>query len=164
MAHDDGKDRPLDEIAKLIGADRVIFQDLEDLKAACSDAVVLKSTPREVRDFEVGLFCGSYVTPVDEEYFQHLEEVRGETRKLKVLKNAREAVANGSADQEEIEIAAKGVKVMANGEVVPSSSDGAKSGAYSNGNGGEKRRKQSRGDESPPKDRMDISLHNFGDF
>ncbi|KAI4256909.1 MAG: hypothetical protein L6R42_005954, partial [Xanthoria sp. 1 TBL-2021] len=155
VAHDHGQDRAIDEIARYIGADRVIFQDLQDLKAACSEAVVSKAAPYKPRDFEVGVFCGDYVTPVDEGYFQHLEEVRGETRKMKVMEKARAAVANGSVDQEEVDMVAKGVKVTSNGEVVP---------ADAQVNGDTKRRRRSREESSPPKDRMDISLHNYRDF
>lgn len=164
IAHDKGANRALEDIAKRIGADKVIFQDLEDLKASCSEAVVSKSTPREERDFEVGVFCGNYVTPVDEGYFQHIEEVRGETRKMKVLEKAREAVANGWADQEELEIATKGIKAAEKGKLVPASDEDKKCGGYPAVNGGEKRRKRSREEKSPPKDQMDISLHNYGDF
>ncbi|KAL8957817.1 MAG: hypothetical protein Q9193_005005 [Seirophora villosa] len=164
IAHDRGSNRALEDIAKHIGADKVIFQDLEDLKASCSDAVISKSTPEEERDFEVGVFCGKYVTPVTDEYFQHLEEVRGETRKMKVLEKAREAVANGWADQEELEIATKGIKVAENGKLVPVSGEESRNGAYIAVNGGEKRRKQSPEEKTPPKDQMDISLHNYGDF
>ncbi|KAL8829141.1 MAG: hypothetical protein Q9170_006301 [Blastenia crenularia] len=161
IAHDHGRGRAIEGIAKSIGADRVIFQDLEDLKAACSEAVVSKTSVKEERDFEVGVFCGNYVTPVDEGYFRHLEEVRGETRKMKVLAKAREAVANGSADREELEIASNGVKVTESGEVVPAVNGTTGHQKYSHG---EKRRKQSVESGTPPKDRMDISLHNYGDF
>ncbi|CAL8577487.1 amidophosphoribosyltransferase [Xanthoria parietina] len=171
VAHDHGQDRAIDEIAKYIGADRVIFQDLQDLKAACSEAVVSRSAPPAPRDFEVGVFCGDYVTPVDEGYFQHLEEVRGETRKMKVLEKARLAVANGSEDPEEVAIVAKGVKVASNGEVVPATSSyedpmSSQANGDTNGdaNGDSKRRRRSREEGSPPKDRMDISLHNYRDF
>ncbi|KAL8731388.1 MAG: hypothetical protein Q9166_003480 [cf. Caloplaca sp. 2 TL-2023] len=164
IAHDHGQNRAIDQIARHIGADRVIFQDLEDLKVACSEAIVSKSTPQEPRDFEVGVFCGSYVTPVDKGYFQHLEEVRRETRKMKVLEKAREAVANGWADQEEMEIAAQGVKAIENGKVVPTTTDGYDDLFNTQLNGDGKRRKQSKEETSPPKDRMDISLHNYGDY
>ncbi|KAI4117484.1 MAG: hypothetical protein LQ338_007547 [Usnochroma carphineum] len=164
IAHDHGHDRSIEEIAKRIGADRVIFQDLEDLKAACSEAMVSESTPREGRDFEVGVFCGKYVTPVDEGYFQHLEEVRGETRKMKVLEKAREAVANGLADQEELEIATRGVKVIEKGKIVPALSEGPDDASFAHVGGSQKRPRYSTKEGTPPKDRMDISLHNFGDF
>ncbi|KAL8773872.1 MAG: hypothetical protein Q9209_001302 [Squamulea sp. 1 TL-2023] len=163
IAHDHGRSRDVDQIAKHIGADRIIFQDLEDLKTACSEAVVSKSnTPRAPRDFEVGVFCGKYATPVDEGYFQHLEQVRGETAKLKVLEKAREAVANGSADQKQLEIATNGVKVAEDGQIIPTSTDATRSGTYTSMNGGEKRQKQSR-DRRSPKDQTDISLHNLAD-
>ncbi|KAK2594856.1 hypothetical protein QQS21_007406 [Conoideocrella luteorostrata] len=61
------------EIAKYIQADDVIFQDLEDLKAACHEAAEGTS---QVQDFEVGVFCGQYVTDVPEGYFTHLSEIR----------------------------------------------------------------------------------------
>ncbi len=164
MAHNDGKDRAHDEIAKHIGADRIFFQDLEDLKAACSDAYVSKSTPREGRDFEVGVFCGNYTTPVDKEYFKHLEKVRGQAHERKLLKELRDAVAIGSADARTVEIAAQRVQLIANGEGVPAANDIAKYGAYTNGDSDHKRRKQTRDEATPPKDQMDISLHNIGDF
>ncbi|KAL8672382.1 MAG: hypothetical protein Q9168_003155 [Polycauliona sp. 1 TL-2023] len=163
VAHDQGQDRAIEGIAKYIGADQVIFQDLQDLKAACSEAVVSSSVPYKPLDFEVGVFCGDYVTPVDEGYFQHLEEVRGETRKMKVLEKARQAVANGSVNEEEVAIVANGVKVTSNGEVVPATSQNED---MTNGhvNGESKRRRRSSEEGSPPRDRMDISLHNYGDF
>ncbi|KAL9029997.1 MAG: hypothetical protein Q9196_001827 [Gyalolechia fulgens] len=164
IAHDHGQDRAIDEIAKHIGADRVIFQDLEDLKAACAEAVVSRCSTQEERDFEVGVFCGRYVTPVEEGYFQHLEEVRGETRKLKVLEKAREAVANGSAELDEIEITAEDVEVTRSGQAVPAATDAKKDLVDAQMNGDAKRRKYSREEMLLPKDQMDISLHNYGDF
>ncbi|KAL8729441.1 MAG: hypothetical protein Q9181_004998 [Wetmoreana brouardii] len=165
IAHEHGHDRAIEEIARHIGADRVIFQDLDDLKAACSEAEVSPSAPPKERDFEVGVFCGKYVTPVDDEYFKHLEEVRGETRKMKVLEKAREAVANGFADKEELEIATNGVKGLEGGDAVL-----PRGQVYEDlidaqvDDGNHSRRKVSRDDGKLPKDRMDISLHNFGDF
>jgi amidophosphoribosyltransferase len=93
-------------IAKHIGADDVVFQTLEDLESACA-----RLSPRDpkTQKFEVGVFCGKYVTPVDAGYFEHLERVRGESRKLKVMEKAREAVMHGVADSKQIRMAAKGV-------------------------------------------------------
>lgn len=93
-------------IAKHIGADDVIYQNLEDLVRAC--ASLSPRNPAE-QQFEVGVFCGKYVTPVDDGYFEHLEKVRGESKKKKVMEKAREAVMNGVADQKQIRMAAKGV-------------------------------------------------------
>lgn len=67
-----GKDQS--EIARVIGADEMIFQSLEDLKEACLGL----SPPDGPKDFEVGVFCGSYVTEVPEGYFDHVAELRGE--------------------------------------------------------------------------------------
>ncbi|KAI4251788.1 MAG: hypothetical protein LQ352_004659 [Teloschistes flavicans] len=163
IAHEHGHDRTVQEIAKHIGADEVIFQDLDDLKAACSDADILRPEAEKHRDFEVSVFCGEYATPVDAEYFKHLEEVRGESKKMKVLEKARQAVANGSADPSSLEIATNGFKRAKLGKGVPSSDDAAVERApHINGNGEPRRPPQS--EETLPRDRMDISLHNFGDF
>lgn len=169
LAHE----RKAEVIAKHIGADKVIFQDLEDLESACAEAVSSGMTIRENQKFEVGVFSGNYVTPVDTGYFAHLEKIRGETRKMKIMEHAREAVANGSAGQEEFDIATNGIKVEGEGDIVPESShdpshDPGASSAI-NGNHGEQKaqgkRKREGGEETPsPRDRMDISLHNFGDY
>ena len=73
IAH--GKTR--EEIARHIKADDVIFQDLNAMMAACTEA----SPHGQIKDFEVGVFCGKYITPVPEGYFEHLNEVRGTKRK-----------------------------------------------------------------------------------
>lgn len=93
-------------IAKHIGADDVIYQTLEDLEKACASL-----SPRDpnTQKFEVGVFCGKYVTPVDAGYFEHLERIRGESRKQKVMEKARDAVMHGVADSVQIRMAAKGV-------------------------------------------------------
>jgi amidophosphoribosyltransferase len=72
IAH--GKTRQ--EIAEHIGADEVIFQDLDGkdgLRAACMEAA---DSTSQVEDFEVGVFCGKYVTEVPEGYFEHLSDIR----------------------------------------------------------------------------------------
>lgn len=74
VAH--GKTRQ--EIAQHIHADEVIFQDLDDLKASCIEAA---EGPTEIEDFEVGVFCGKYVTDVPKGYFEHLSKLRGKERK-----------------------------------------------------------------------------------
>ena len=154
--------RDEESIAKHIGAIKVIYQTLDDLKAACAEL-----SPRPNQEFEVGVFCGSYVTPVEPGYFEHLEKVRGETKKLKVMETAREAIANGSAGEEEIRMATNGVEVNEDGQVVASSGNSSSDGestkrqiAMKNG----KRAREGEDESSPPRDRMDISLHNFGDY
>lgn len=142
---------------------KVIFQTLDDLKAACAEL-----SPRPNQEFEVGVFCGSYVTPVHAGYFEHLERVRGETKKLKVVERAREAVANGSAGDEEIQIARNGAEVDEKGQVVPATMRDSVLEGSSNGHGqgqANGTREQDGDEESaPPRARMDISLHNFHDF
>lgn len=103
----------MDQIAKNIGADAVIYQTLDDLEKACA-----KDSPRDQQKFEVGVFCGKYVTPVADGYFEHLERVRGETKKMKVMEKAVQAVVHGTATNQEIRIAANGVDVDGRGEVV----------------------------------------------
>lgn len=51
----------------LIQCDGLVFQTLEDLKAACIEAAEGKT---DVKDFETGVFCGDYKTPVPEAYFE----------------------------------------------------------------------------------------------
>ena len=156
--------RDEESIAKHIGAIKVIYQSLDDLKAACAEL-----SPRPNQEFEVGVFCGIYVTPVEPGYFEHLERVRGETKKLKVMESAREAIANGSAGEEEIKMARNGVEVNGAGEVVAAAGGGPVVGTPANGDGAVrtangKRQREEPAESSPPRDRMDISLHNFGDY
>ncbi|KAG8630901.1 hypothetical protein KVT40_000041 [Elsinoe batatas] len=92
------------DIANQIGADDVVYQNLEDLEKAC--AVLSPRGPGQ--KFEVGVFCGKYVTPVDDGYFDHLEKVRGERGRMKIVEGAREAVRNGGATEEEVRIAMSG--------------------------------------------------------
>jgi amidophosphoribosyltransferase len=103
-------------IAKHIGADDVIYQNLDDLIEACASL-----SPRDpaTQKFEVGVFCGKYVTPVHDNYFEHLEKIRGESRKMKVMESAVQAVVQGVADQKQIRMAAKGVEVDQHGNVIP---------------------------------------------
>ncbi|ODV77547.1 amidophosphoribosyltransferase [Suhomyces tanzawaensis NRRL Y-17324] len=70
-----GFNRDEDEIAKVIGADKVIFQDLEDLISCC--------TSDQLKQFEVGVFTGSYVTGVEDNYLQELEKIRAQNQRLR---------------------------------------------------------------------------------
>lgn len=82
-----------EDIARLIGADDLIYQDLDDLKQACAEA----APNGGVKSFEVGVFCGKYQTAVPEGYFDHLNELRGDktvTQTLEVPKGAIK-VTNG---------------------------------------------------------------------
>jgi amidophosphoribosyltransferase len=68
-------DRDEAEIAHEIGADKVIYQELQDLVAACVNSSVV--------NFEVGVFTGEYVTGVEDNYIQELEKMRAQNQRLK---------------------------------------------------------------------------------
>ena len=142
--------RDPDSIARHIGAESVVFQTLEDLKGSCAE-IAIENGQSEPVNFEVGVFCGSYVTPVSDGYFDHLEEVRGEGRKIKALDKAKEAVAHGFASTTDYQIALKGVAMDTNGKLVPA--DETTSAP------------KRKATEEHPKvdDRMDISIHNIAD-
>jgi len=144
-------------IALHIGAEKVIFQELDDLKEACVQAVCNGTIGRKDQEFEVGVFNGEYVTPVPDGYFAHLERIRGETKRLKVMESAREAVANGSAGTGEIQMVTNGVEVNGDGKVVAASSPPLNGSPPVNGvrtaNG--RRMTSSQEQEASPRNRMD---------
>ena len=73
-----GHGRDVEEIAAAIGADWLIFQDLDDLVRA-----VREGNPA-VTHFETSVFDGSYVTgDVTDSYLAHLADLRGDTAKEK---------------------------------------------------------------------------------
>jgi amidophosphoribosyltransferase len=122
-----------EDIARHINADDVIYQDLDDLKAAC-----LEVTPDgKVEDFEVGVFCGKYKTAVPEGYFEHLNQSRGKKRKMAegaaVATGATGGVGAGSeavvGNSGPVNVAAKRVLVDGGVAVVPSSAVAAAAGA-----------------------------------
>ncbi|MGM8850442.1 amidophosphoribosyltransferase [Salinicola sp. MH3R3-1] len=64
------------EVGELIGADRLIYQDLEDLKAAC------REVNPALDDFDCSVFDGNYVTgDVDDAYLAALEAARNDAAK-----------------------------------------------------------------------------------
>jgi len=111
------------------------------------------------------------VTPVDDDYFEHLERVRGETRKQKVMQRAREAVMQGVAGAMEVQMAAKGVEVDQQGNVIPAEdeADGEADGEVArmvNGDGERRHERQGRSGSDAQvrvRESQDISLHNFND-
>lgn len=157
-----------DAIANHIGADSVIYQTLDDLKAACIDAAREANAVDAPRDFEVGVFCGTYITPVSEDYFEHLERVRGQSRKFKIIDEARRAVAQGTAEEHQIQLATNGAVVTPSGKVVPAINGNVrKQSIQTDVTDSHRGSASSLGleEESPAvRDRMDIALHNLGDF
>ncbi|PVH94067.1 amidophosphoribosyltransferase [Periconia macrospinosa] len=161
-------------IAKHIGADDVIFQNLDDLVHACASL-----SPRDpsTQKFEVGVFCGKYVTPVSDDYFAHLEKIRGETRKQKTMASARDAVLHGVADLQQVRMAAKGVEVDQHGNVIPADNGSPEWGPLNGAQVAQEMQKANsinasaqgeNGDppESPVRviNSQDISLHNQHDY
>ena len=72
-------ERSVEEIREIIGADRLIFQDLEDLK----DAVRTKKVPT-LREFDCSVFDGVYVAGgINEQYLDDLQQKRSESAKNK---------------------------------------------------------------------------------
>jgi len=75
--------RELDDICQLIGADKLIFQTLEDLVAAVSTA-----NP-DITEFETSVFNGEYVTKdIDQGYLDRLDAMRNNETKETSDKNA----------------------------------------------------------------------------
>jgi len=75
--------RELDDICQLIGADKLIFQTLEDLEAAVSIA-----NP-DIKAFETSVFNGQYITKdIDQSYLERLDAMRNNESKDGTDKNA----------------------------------------------------------------------------
>jgi amidophosphoribosyltransferase len=71
--------RSVEEIREIIGADRLIFQDLEDLKGAIRTTKV-----PELQEFDCSVFDGVYVTgDIDEAYLDTLQKSRNDSAKSK---------------------------------------------------------------------------------
>jgi amidophosphoribosyltransferase len=70
--------RTEEEVAKLIGADRLIYQDLDDLVRACLHH------DSQIQAFDASCFSGEYVTSdITPSYLQRLEEERSDQAKAR---------------------------------------------------------------------------------
>lgn len=68
-----GHGRDVDAIAKEIGADKLFFQELDDLIEA-----VRKKVPK-IKEFDTSVFSGEYITgDIDKKYLQHIESLRND--------------------------------------------------------------------------------------
>ena len=68
--------RSVDEVAQIIGADWLIYQDLEDMIAAC------KHEDARIGEFDTSCFSGVYVTgDVTAEYLERLQFERSDAAK-----------------------------------------------------------------------------------
>ncbi|KAI9663225.1 MAG: amidophosphoribosyltransferase [Bathelium mastoideum] len=162
--------RSSDDIAKHITADGVIYQELDDLVSAC--ASLSPRLPSEQK-FEVGVFCGRYVTPVSDGYFQHLEQLRGESKVMKKIEEARQAVMQGVAGAEEVRLASSGAVVDEYGNIFPASKEAAaeqkNAGSGVNGTIGttetsDKTQRVNSDAQIRISQSQDISLHNLNDY
>ena len=79
--------RTVDEIAEVIGADWLIYQDLEDLIKA------VRKGNKEIKEFDCSCFDGKYVTrDVDNDYFRRLHDLRNDAAKSKDVGATAETV------------------------------------------------------------------------
>jgi len=75
--------RDTDEVAKLIGVDKLIFQDLADLTGA-----VQQENP-SIKEFDCSVFTGCYVTgDISEDYLEQIAVQRNDTAKKKREKDS----------------------------------------------------------------------------
>lgn len=72
--------RNVEEICQLIGADKLIFQDLDDLIEACID-----EKHSDVREFDTSVFDGKYITgDIDDAYLERLQTARNDSQKAAI--------------------------------------------------------------------------------
>ena len=62
--------------AKEIGADWLIYQDLNDLIASAQEG-----NPK-IKNFEISIFDGKYPTSISTDYLEDLESSRGDDKKV----------------------------------------------------------------------------------
>lgn len=75
--------RTVEEIQKEIGADWLIYQDLDDLIEATCDGADVKY------DFDCSVFNGEYVTgDIDEAYLDNLQALRNDANKKQDIENS----------------------------------------------------------------------------
>ena len=71
-----GHNRTIEEIQREIGADKLVYQDIDDLQDACSEG------NNVVQNFEDSVFTGTYLSPeVTPEYLENLEQARNDATK-----------------------------------------------------------------------------------
>ena len=67
--------RTTEEICKIIGADKLIYQDIEDLELA------VRKLNQNINEFDSSCFTGKYITGgVDEAYLENLNAIRGQIK------------------------------------------------------------------------------------
>ena len=63
-------EKTIEDVCEEIGADKLIYQDLDDLIYA------VKSVKQDIEEFDCSVFTGEYITKVKQEYFDELEKRR----------------------------------------------------------------------------------------
>ncbi|MDH3947732.1 MAG: amidophosphoribosyltransferase [Gammaproteobacteria bacterium] len=82
-----GHDRDEQQIAEAIGADRLFYQDLEDLVEA------VKKKAKGIERFDTSVFNGEYVTgDVSQDYLQHIENLRKDSARSDQTEKDNEVV------------------------------------------------------------------------
>jgi amidophosphoribosyltransferase len=131
------------------------------LKAACAEL-----SPRQNQKFEVGVFCGEYITPVKDDYFAHLDALRGSRKKDKEMELTSQVV-QGVADGNNTKVvlaaaASTSTSKQARHEVQQLAE--AVNGVAMNTNVSDVPNGTAKGEEAPsPRRTQDISLHNLND-
>ena len=77
-SHDEfvAHNRSVEEITKIIGADWLIYQDLDDLIAA------VQRGNKTIKNFDCSCFNGDYIThDIDDDYFKRLSDQRNDVAK-----------------------------------------------------------------------------------
>ncbi|KAK6335523.1 amidophosphoribosyltransferase [Orbilia brochopaga] len=139
--------RSKSEIAREIGADEVIYQTLPNLIKACAEV-----NPA-IKQFEVGVFNGEYITGCDPAYFKHLEDLRGEKSKAKRKQAAMEAVNAGVATEHDVGLVLDKTPAVNGHAAFTAASDGSGGAGAGAGNVAQAKIQQ----PSP----NDVSLHNI---
>jgi amidophosphoribosyltransferase len=67
--------RTVEEVEKLLGADWLVYQDLEDLVWAVNDG------NEDLKKFDTSCFSGEYVTGVDAAFLEQQESLRSDNAK-----------------------------------------------------------------------------------
>jgi amidophosphoribosyltransferase len=85
--------RTVEEVAKLIGADWLVYQDLDDLVAA------VRHDKAKVQAFDTSCFSGEYVTgDVTPEYLAHLSAERGDAARARRRAQLHDSAAGRSPE------------------------------------------------------------------
>jgi len=88
--------RTVEEIEKLIGADRLIYQDLPGLIRS------VRHDNSSISEFDTSCFSGEYVTgDVTDEYLRELEERRNDAAKKQQNNQRGDFVAGDEAEAEQ---------------------------------------------------------------